>query len=209
MLADVSAVSIPALLSQQRSFFATGATRPLAFRRQQLQRLAQALEKFYGPIQAALQQDLHKPELEIYGSEIALVKDEIKLALKQLKRWTRPQKFAISPVQFPGSAQRQAEPLGVALIIGPWNYPVQLILAPLVGAIAAGNCALLKPSELTPHTSQILAELIAATFDPQYIALVEGGIATSQALLAEPFDHIFLPAAPPLAKSSWPQRPST
>jgi aldehyde dehydrogenase (NAD+) len=107
-----------------------------------------------------------------------------------LPKWVKPRKAKLSLSQLPGSAWVQPEPLGSVLIIGPWNYPFQLIMSPLMGAIAAGNCALLKPSELAPATSQVLAQLVRDTFDPAYIALVEGGVETAQALLAEPFDHI-------------------
>lgn len=199
-LAPTSLPDIPPLLQRQRAYFASGATRPLSFRKQQLRALQAALMQFEPAIQAALWKDLHKPEFEVYGSEIGFVNSEIKRTLQQLHRWAKPQKLKISPVQFPGSARLVPEPLGVALIIGPWNYPVQLILAPLVGAIAAGNCALLKPSELTPNSSRVLAELIAATFAPEYIALVEGAVETSQALLAEAFDHIFFTGGTAIGK---------
>jgi aldehyde dehydrogenase (NAD+) len=200
MLAEAPTLPITELLAQQRAFFATGASQSLAFRKQQLRSLLSALERFDSPLQEALWQDLHKPEFEAYGSELGFVKGEIKLLLKQLDRWAKPEKFAIAPVQFPGQAYRVPEPLGVVLIISPWNYPVQLLLAPLVGAIAAGNCAILKPSELTPQVSAVLAQLISATFAPDYVALVEGGVETSQALLAEPFDHLFFTGGTAIGK---------
>jgi aldehyde dehydrogenase (NAD+) len=191
MVAIAPPLDVPALLRRQQDYFQTGATRSLAFRRQQLEKLAAALESRSEAFLAALQADLRKPRLEAYASEIGFVLTEIQHTLKHLDRWMRPQRVGISLLQFPGGAFRQPEPRGLALIIGPWNYPVQLLLAPLVGAIAAGCCAVLKPSELTPNTSAQLAELIRQTFPEEYVCLVEGAVETSQALLAEPFDHIF------------------
>ena len=119
------------------------------------------------------------------------IKAEIDYAIKHIKSWISPQKASIPLEQLPGFGRIYAEPLGVVLIVGAWNYPLQLILAPLVGAIAAGNCAILKPSEIAPHTSHILAEMLPKYFAPAYIAVIEGGSEISQQLLAEKFDHIF------------------
>ena len=129
------------------------------------------------------------PESEAY-LEIASI-GEVNYALKNLKSWVKPRKVPASIDQFPASARIYPEPLGVVLIIGPWNYPFQLMISPLVGAIAAGNCALLKPSEIASHTSEVVADMISKTFDPAYVAAVEGGVEISQQLLAEKFDHIF------------------
>jgi aldehyde dehydrogenase (NAD+) len=191
MLASLQVLDTKTLLQRQRDYFASGVTRPANFRKQQLQRLAAALASRSEDIQIALKADLRKPALEAYASEIGFVLAEIRHTLRQIDRWMRPQRIGISALQFPGGAFRLPEPRGVALIIGPWNYPVQLVLAPLIGAIAAGCCAVLKPSELTPQTSALLAELIHNTFPEDYICVVEGAVEASQALLAEPFDHIF------------------
>jgi aldehyde dehydrogenase (NAD+) len=177
------------LVFLQRSFFGTGCTKPLEFRLQQLQQLQQAILSHQGAIVQAAKQDLGRPEFEAYF-EIATV-SEIKKALKSLKGWMQPQSIATSIDQFPSNAWIQPEPLGAVLIIGAWNYPFQLIMSPLVGAIAAGNCAILKPSEQAPYTAQVIADLIQSTFEPQYIAVVEGDAQVSQQLLAEKFDHIF------------------
>ena len=186
---QASAPAIPALVQQQRAFFRTGATRPVDFRIAQLQSLKQAIIRYQDAIVAAAKADLGRPAFEAYF-EIAVI-SEINHTLKQLRSWMKPRRVGTSIDQFPASAWIQPEPLGVALIIGPWNYPFQLTLWPLVGAIAAGNCAVLKPSEQAPHTSAVVAELIRSIYDPHVVAVVEGDVAISQALLAEQFDHIF------------------
>lgn len=139
----------------------------------------------------ALQTDLGKPAMEAWGSEISLVADEITAALAGLASWNKPERVGISVIHQPGEGIVYWEPLGVVLIIGAWNYPVQLILAPLVAAIAAGNTAVLKPSEMAAATSRLLAEAIAATFEPDYVTVVEGDAGRTQQLLQEKFDHIF------------------
>lgn len=189
MTTQLTTTSIHNLLEKQREFFGTGQTKAAEFRLDQLKRLKQAVIQRQDAIVAAAKADLGRPEFEAYF-EIATV-GEIKLALKRLKAWMKPKCVLTSLNQFPAAAWIQPEPLGVVLIIGPWNYPFQLMISPLVGAIAAGNCAVLKPSELAPHTSKVVAELIQATFDPTYITVVEGDVETSQQLLAEKFDHIF------------------
>lgn len=177
-------------VAQQRQFFATGKTKDLDFRRAQLKTLKQAILSQESQILAALKADLQKPELEGYYEIIATI-EEINCALKHLKSWTKPQKVRTSLQQFPAAAWRSPEPLGVVLIIAPWNYPFSLLFSPLVGAIAAGNCAILKPSEITPHTSRLAAEILGRTFESDYVAAIEGGVETSQQLLQEKFDHIF------------------
>ena len=181
-------VPVADLLQRQRDFFATGATRGADFRLAQLRRLRQAIVRYQDDIVAAATADLGRPAFEGYFEVGAI--SELDYVIQHLRDWMRPRPVALPLNQRPGSAWVQPEPLGVVLIIGPWNYPFQLIISPLVGAIAAGNCALLKPSELAPATSQVLAKLVAETFDPTYVALLEGGVETAQALLAERFDHI-------------------
>lgn len=177
------------LIQKQRQFFATGQTKDLQFRIEQLKRLKQAILDRQEAIVAAVNADLNRSEFEAYF-EIASI-SEINYALKHLKSWAKPKKVPTPIDQFPASAKIYPEPLGVVLIIGPWNYPFQLMISPLVGAIAAGNCAVLKPSELAANTSRVVTELVEQTFEPAYITAVEGGVETSQQLLAEKFDHIF------------------
>jgi aldehyde dehydrogenase (NAD+) len=176
------------VLRRQRHYFATGATRNLAFRLGQLRALRAAIARHQSAVVEAARQDLGRPEFEGY-CELAAI-NELDYVIKHLPRWVKPRRAALPLTQQPGAAWVQPEPLGVVLIIGPWNYPFQTMVSPLMGAIAAGNCALLKPSELAPATSAVLARLVADTFDPDYVAVVEGGVETAQALLAEPFDHI-------------------
>ncbi|MEG4492573.1 aldehyde dehydrogenase [Microcoleus sp. D3_18_C4] len=182
-------ISVSDIIQQQRQFFATGKTKDVDFRIEQLKNLKSAIELNQSRIVDAVKTDLGRPEFEAY-LEIASIA-EVNYALKNLKSWVKPRKVPASIDQFPASARIYPEPLGVVLIIGPWNYPFQLMISPLVGAIAAGNCALLKPSEIASHTSEVVADMISKTFDPAYVAAVEGGVEISQQLLAEKFDHIF------------------
>ena len=185
-----SAIAHPAdILNAQRDFFATRATYPVEFRIEQLQRLRATVLKYQTDIVAALQKDLGRPTFEGYF-EIAGLR-ELSHILRHLKRWAKPRRTSVPFIQLPASAWVQPEPLGVMLIIGPWNYPFHLMLSPLMGAIAAGNCAILKPSELAPATSQVFAKLIEDAFDSHFVSVIEGGVETAQALLAQKFDHIF------------------
>ncbi|MCC5630145.1 aldehyde dehydrogenase [Nostoc sphaeroides] len=178
------------IIQYQRDYFQTGKTKDVNFRIEQLKNLKQAILEYEQSIVEALQADLHKPEVETYLTEISVVKD-IDYTIKHLQSWTKPKKAAVSWEFFSYTAKIYPEPLGVVLIIGPWNYPFNLIISPLIGAIAAGNCAIIKPSEIASHTSDVIAKIIAKHFDPAYIAVVEGGVEASQKLLAERFDHIF------------------
>jgi acyl-CoA reductase-like NAD-dependent aldehyde dehydrogenase len=190
--------SVTKILQTQRQYFATGQTKEIDFRLSQLKKLKQAVQNYQQQIVNAVKADLNRPEFEAYF-EIGAVA-EINYALKNLTSWVKPRKIATGVENFPGNASVIPEPLGVVLIIGPWNYPFQLMISPLVGAIAAGNCAILKPSELAPHTAQVITELIESTFDPAYIAVVNGGVETSQILLKEKFDHIFFTGGTKIGK---------
>lgn len=179
------------IVSKQRQFFYTGATRDVSFRVEQLKKLKQGIMQYESEITEALKADLNKPEFEVYGTEFSMIFTEITDSIKHLNNWVKPQKKKLELTFLPGSAYLYPEPLGVALIIGPWNYPFQLCLLPLVGAIAAGNCAIVKPSEIASHTSHAINEVISKVFPREYIAVVEGGVETTQELLQEKFDHIF------------------
>lgn len=183
--------SILGAADRLREAFDRGETRPLEWRRNQLQQLKTMMSEQGDELVRALQADFGKPELEAWTSDIAIVSQECDHALKHLARWTRPEKVRTPLQQSPGRSRIVRDPLGVVLIISPWNYPVQLLLSPLVGAIAAGNCAVLKPSELTPHTSAVLAHWLPRTLDPRCFQTVEGGVAETTALLEQRFDHIF------------------
>jgi aldehyde dehydrogenase (NAD+) len=177
------------LLATQREFWASGQTHDLSWRKQQIQRLQHNILQAETAILTAIGQDLGRPTLEAYF-EIAVLA-EIKLVLRQLHRWAAPRRVATAIEVFPAQAWVQPEPLGVVLIIGPWNYPFQLLISPLLSAIAAGNCAILKPSEYAPHTAQVIADLVTATFAPHHVAVVMGDRTIGQALLTHKFDHIF------------------
>ncbi len=180
---------IPDRIQRQRAYFRAGHTLSVDFRLRQLQRLKQAVLSHEAQIVAAAKADLGRSDYEAYFEISGIA--ELDLVIKQLRSWAKPKRVPASLGLLPASAWIQPEPLGGVLIIGPWNYPFQLIISPLIGAIAAGNCAILKPSELAPQTSQVVAELIRDTFDPEYVAVMEGGVEISQSLLAEKFDHIF------------------
>ncbi|WP_290891857.1 aldehyde dehydrogenase family protein [Hoeflea sp.] len=174
-----------------RATFDTGKTKPIEWRRGQLHRLKAMIEENEGAILDALHADLGKSAFEGRLTETGTVLAEIDHVLKHLKRWMRPERVWTPMTSQPGRSMIRSEPLGVVLIIAPWNYPFNLLATPLIGAIAAGNCAVLKPSEISAHTSRVLARLIADYLDPQAIRVVEGAAETAKELLAERFDHIF------------------
>lgn len=192
--------TIQRLVAEQRTYFRSGATRPCDFRRQQLQRLETGLKKWEKPLAEALWQDLHKSYEEAYMTELSIVRGEIKNHLKHLKGWMRPKRVCSPLKMFPSRSRVITEPLGSALIIAPWNYPVQLLLNPLVGAISAGCTAMLKPSPYVPNVSRVLGELIRDTFEERYVALVQGNREVNGQLLAERFDHIFFTGSPDLGR---------
>jgi aldehyde dehydrogenase (NAD+) len=183
--------AIPTLVAKLRVAFDGGRTRPIDLRLEQLAKLKRFIVERENEILDALQKDVGKPSLEAFMAEVAYTGSEIDLTRKKLKTWTKPERVSTSMVAQPGRSRIHREPLGVVLIIGPWNYPFNLIMGPLVGAIAAGNCAVVKPSEVAPATSALLAERLPEYLDPSTVAVVEGGIPETTALLKEKFDHIF------------------
>jgi aldehyde dehydrogenase (NAD+) len=183
-------------IRRQREYFAAGATREPAFRREALRRLKQGLLKHEGELLAALKTDLGKAEPEAYLSEIAPVMMELNHAIRNVIAWSRPKRVRTPASLFGAGSRIHHEPYGVALIISPWNYPVLLALRPLIGALAAGNCAVVKPSEWTPAVSAAIARLIAAVFPPEHVACVEGGVGVSEALLGHRFDYVFFTGSP-------------
>lgn len=182
---------IPPIVARLRAAFAAGRTKPVSWRRAQLRALRQLLTEERATLEKALKTDLGKPPVEAHTTEIGFVVTEIDHTLKHLSSWLRPQRVPVPMALAPARARRVREPLGTVLIVSPWNYPVNLALSPLVGAIAAGNAAVIKPSELSPATSGALADLIPRYLDSEAVAVVEGGVTESTALLEERFDHIF------------------
>ena len=179
------------LTEAQKQFFETGRTRDLAFRICQLQLLADAMRKNETVLEEALKKDLGKSAFESYATEIGFVLADIRYTIQNLQKWSAPKRVRTPLYLFPGKSKIQKEPYGSVLILGPYNYPVQLLAEPLIGAIAAGNCAVLKPSELTPHVSEAMYQIVHSTFKEEYIACVEGGVEVNQELLSQKFDYIF------------------
>ena len=174
-----------------RAAFASGRTRPLSWRREQLEALGQMLTECAPQIRDALWSDLRKNEVEAQLTEIMSVTAEVQLALKNLTKWTADRKVKAPLFVGRSRAAIHREPLGTVLIIGPWNYPINLILSPLIGALAAGNAVVLKPSEVSPACSRLIAEQVPCFFDTDAIQVVEGGVDETTRLLECDFDHIF------------------
>ncbi len=182
---------ITELILTQKEYFLTGKTKSIAFRKKALLRLKDEIIKREKDIIDALYEDLKKPEFESVLTETEVVLGELNLTIKNLNAWAKPKRVFPSMLNFPSTDKIYSEPYGNTLIISPWNYPYQLALSPLIGAIAAGNTAVLKPSELAPHTSKILKNIISTVFDTEYIAVVEGDATIAQELLAQNWDYIF------------------
>lgn len=184
-------MDVAALVIRQKEYYNSGKTRSLETRRHHLRALYEGIRRHETDIFAALQADLNKSEVETYTTEIGYALKEISFLMKRLPALMKPQRVK-TPITHAGSKGRIIpEPYGVTLIIAPWNYPFQLAIAPLVGAIAAGNTAVMKPSELTPNVSKVLARIIGELFHPDHIAVIEGGVEVSTELLKQPFDYIF------------------
>ena len=178
------------MIDNMKTVFDSGRTRDLAWRRAQLEAVERLMAECEGEFMAALADDLGKPPMESYTTEISYVSSEAAYCRKKLSRWTKFKRVSTPLVGQPGTSWIQPEPLGVVLVIGAWNYPVQLTLAVMVAAITAGNCVIIKPSELAPATSALLARRVPEYLDPECINIVTGGVAETTALLELPFDHI-------------------
>ncbi|MEO6330736.1 MAG: aldehyde dehydrogenase [Ginsengibacter sp.] len=181
------------MLAGLRNFYNSHTTKPYEFRKKQLENFKHAILKYEKDIEASLYSDLKKNAEETYATETGLVLTEINVAIKNLRGWMKPRSVGTNLVNLPSSSKTYREPLGVVLIIGPWNYPLQLILIPLVGAIAGGNCAVLKPSEFSPATSLLIQKMITEIFPPEYVSVVTGdGSEVVPAMMkAFHFDHVF------------------
>lgn len=184
-------MNIPSLLDTQRIYFASGATKPIKQRLLILKRLRESVKKHETAIHEALYIDFKKPVYESIASETGFVVRELDLAIKKLEFWVRPKKVKGSMLSFPTRDYIYYEPYGTILIIAPWNYPFQLAMTPLIGAIAAGNTAVIKPSELTQATSQVLETIIKEVFPLEYVSVVQGTIPETTELLAQRWDYIF------------------
>jgi aldehyde dehydrogenase (NAD+) len=199
--ADLGGRYVANIVDQQREFFASGATRDYSFRMEQLQHLRNMFKTYQEDMIQAARQDLRKPRFETLVSEIALLFGEVDYALNNLKCWMTAKQVSTPPV-FVGSKGRiYPEPYGVSLIISAWNYPFMLILSPLIGSMAAGNCTVLKPSEIAENCSHLIVEMIADTFDPRYVTAVEGGMEVNKPLMKEKFDYIFFTGSSAVGKA--------
>ncbi|WP_181186098.1 aldehyde dehydrogenase [Alkalicoccus urumqiensis] len=179
------------LVQRQRDYFLSGATRSISFRKKQLYHLKEEVQRREKDILAAVRDDLNKGEFEGYMTEVGFFYSELKDMMKNMDYWASPQKQK-APMSHTGSKSFvYKDPFGTVLIIGPWNYPFQLVMTPLIGAIASGNTAVIKPSEMTPQTSMIIREIITAVFPEEYVVVVEGGADAAEALLEQKFDYIF------------------
>ena len=185
---------------KQKAYFHSGATLALPFRKQMLHKLASAMHQYEKALSDALWQDLHKSYEEAYLTELSIVYGEIRNHLRHMCRWARPERKCSPLAIMPATSKIIKQPLGNTLIIAPWNYPVQLLLNPLVGAISSGCTAMLKPSPYVPNVSRVLTEMIRATFPEEYIAIVEGNRDVNQILLSERWDLIFFTGSPALGR---------
>jgi len=182
---------IKEIVEAQRTHFSSGATLPLQARKKALESILKALEAREDAFIEALAVDLGKPDLEAWVAEVFFMRQELRLMLRRLSKWMKPRRVGHPFFLLPAQSEVRRDPLGVTLVMAPWNYPLQLALSPAIGAIAGGNCVIIKPSEATPNTSQLLAELISEAVPPELATVITGGPETGKALLEERFDHYF------------------
>ncbi|MDZ7675960.1 MAG: aldehyde dehydrogenase family protein [Acidimicrobiales bacterium] len=192
--------TIPGVVAAIRHCFQSGRTRPIEWRKRQLDGLLTVLEEGGDQLVEAMQADFGKPTVEAHATDISFSVTEVKHIRKHVESWAEPRKAKLRIKDKPGAAHIRAEPLGVSLIIAPWNYPVQLLVAPMAASLAAGNAVVAKPSELAPETSRVLSQLLRAHLDPEAVAVIEGGVDVSTALLDQQFDHIFFTGSTAVGK---------
>ncbi|CAM1363886.1 aldehyde dehydrogenase [Tenacibaculum xiamenense] len=184
-------MSIQNIVQLQKDFFKSQKTKDISFRKKVLKSLLKEIIAREKDIINAIHNDFKKSEYETVMTEISIVLSELKLTIKNIHKWSKPKRVLPSLLNFPSSAKIYSEPFGNTLIISPWNYPFQLAFAPLIGAVAAGNTVLLKPSELTPNTSNITSEIVHKIFQQDHVSVIEGGVSVSQELLNIRWDYIF------------------
>lgn len=194
-------MDIHEIVESEKHFFRTGVTRGVDFRIDMLKKFRKAIIENDELISAALKADLNKQPFESYMCETGLLLEEINFHIKRLKKWSKTRRVKSGIGQLPGKSYVCPEPYGVVLIMAPWNYPVQLCLMPLVGAISAGNCAVVKPSAYAPESSRVISKLIESAFPTGFVTAVEGGRDTNKALLDEPFDYIFFTGSVAVGKT--------
>ena len=188
------------LLKRHAHFYSIGHTKDIAFRRLQLKKLRQVILHYEADILRALKQDLNKAPFEAYETEVGIVLQELNHTIKHLYGWARTSRVHTPLMHFPASSYIYREPYGTVLIMSPWNYPFQLTLVPLIGALAAGNCVVLKPSEYSVHTAAVIEKMITENFDSGYISVVRGGRDANRSLLDQRFDYIFFTGSPTVGR---------
>ncbi len=193
-------VDIPKLLSAQKAFFESGGTRDIDVRIEKLKVLEKLIQKREKDISHALYNDFQKPEFETVITETSFILSELKYIIKNLHKWAKPKKVKSTLLNFPSRDLIYSEPYGTCLILAPWNYPFQLKVSPAIGAIAAGNTVVLKPSEYSPYTSEIVEEIFAESFEPEWVSVVHGDASVSQKLLKEKWDYVFFTGSVPVGR---------
>ncbi len=191
--------SIKTIVNNQKLYFSNEKTRDISFRKKQLEKLYKSIKQHENEILIALKSDLNKSAFEAYETEIGMVYEELKFMLKNIKNFSKPRRIKTPLMHFPSKSYQYQDPYGCVLIMSPWNYPFQLTLVPLIGAIAAGNCAVVKPSNYAKETSRVILKILSE-FPQEYIAVVEGGRDVNNALLEEKFDYIFFTGSPLVGK---------
>lgn len=187
---------IKTIIESQRVFFEEGKTKDIDFRIKQLEKLKELIIKYEEEILEALRKDLNKSKFEAYVTEIGMIVQEINHTIKKLPKWAKAKRARTPIAQAISTSKIHSSPYGVVLIISPWNYPFQLTMAPLIGAIAAGNCVVLKPSPYSENTSQLMAKIIEENFEKEYVAIFQGGREVNEKLLEEKWDYIFFTGSP-------------
>ena len=193
-------MNIEEIINSQRLYFKNGKTKDIDHRIQALKKLEDSINKHKNEILKGLELDLGKPAVEGYSTEIGVSLNDIKVAIKNIKKWTKKKYKKTSIINFPSRSYTVSSPYGLTLIISPWNYPFNLTIQPLVGAIAGGNCAIIKPSEFSPNMSKVIRKIIEDCFKPEYIAVVEGDKEVNQKLLKQKFDYIFFTGSTKVGK---------
>ncbi|NFG57887.1 aldehyde dehydrogenase [Clostridium botulinum] len=188
---ELALKNIDDILKKHNEFFECGETKSIEFRIKQLNLLKSAIKRYENNIYKALNLDLGKNEFESYATEIGFILSSIEYSIKNLKRWSKCKKVKTPIYLLPSKSFKMYEPYGTVLIMGPYNYPFQLLFEPLIGAISAGNCAIIKPSELSPNVSKVISKMIFEIFNENYIRCIEGGIETNTSLINSNFDYIF------------------
>jgi aldehyde dehydrogenase (NAD+) len=192
---------IKSIIKLQREFHATGKTHELAFRIEHLKRLRKTIKIHEQDILDALKMDLNKAPFEAYAAEIGMVYEELRFVMKHLVGWATPKRVRTPITNFISTSTIYQEPYGVVLVMSPWNYPFMLTLDPVIGAIAAGNCVVVKPSNYSPHTSKIIDVILSEVFKEEYVAVIQGGREANKSLLEQKFDYIFFTGSVAVGKT--------